>query len=79
LRKIHVIKVKTQVKIETLILFGFHHVLKRKTEILLLQRIPKSGCDFALAGSRKVNDSCDFASAGSRKVKKGCDFASAGS
>jgi len=53
-------------------------VLKINAEILLLQRIPRSGCDFALVGSRKVNDGCDFASAGSRKVKNGCDFASVG-
>jgi len=45
-------------------------VPKRNAKILLLQRIPKSGCDFASAGSRKVKNSCDFASTGSRKNKE---------
>ena len=47
---------------------------------LLLQgiNISKKSCDFASAGSRKVNNGCDFASAGSQKVKDGQDLASAG-
>jgi len=95
LRKIHVIKVKPQVKIETLVLFGYHHVLKTKAEILLLQRIniSRKSCDFAFARSQKVNNGQDLASAGDQVpksnvtlllqginiLKKRCDFASAGS
>jgi len=70
-------------------------VLKRNAEILLLQRIPRSGCDFALAGSRKIKNGQDLASAGDQVPKtnvtlllqginistnlNNCDFASAGS
>jgi len=39
-------------------------VLKRNAEILLPQRNPKSGCDFASTGSRKVKNGQDLASAG---------------
>jgi len=38
----------------------------------------KKSCDFASAGSQKVNNGCDFASAGSQEVNNGQDLASAG-
>jgi len=67
---------------------------KRNAEILLLQRIPKSGCDFS-TGSRKIKKGRNLASAGDQVSKtnvilllqgvnistnlNNCDFASAGS
>ena len=53
-------------------------MLKRNAEILLLQRILKSGCDFALAGSQKVKNGQDLASTGDLSAKIKCDLASAG-
>jgi len=43
-------------------------VLKRNAEILLLQRILKSGCDFASAGSQK--NKCDLAFAEDQHINK---------
>jgi len=70
-------------------------VPKRNAEILLLQMIPKNGCNFASAGSRKIKKGRDLASVGDQVPKtnvtlllqgvnistnlNNCDFASTGS